>query len=61
MVEESVREVGVRLARSLQLGAIVAFALAVIALALGESLASTVLFVVAAVRFLVVLILQRRR
>ncbi len=50
-----------RLARSLQLGAIAAFALAVIALALGNSLAATVLFVVAAVGFLVVLILQSRR
>jgi hypothetical protein len=60
-VEESVRRLGVRLARSLQLGAIAAFALAVIALARGESLAATVLFIVAAVGFLIVLILQRRR
>ena len=50
-----------RLVRSLQLGAIVAFTLAVIALALGRSLAATVMFVVAAVGFLVVLIVQRRR
>ncbi len=50
-----------RLARSLQLGAIAAFALAVIALALGRSLAATVLFMAAAVGFLMVLILQRRR
>ena len=57
---EDVRGVGVRLVRSLQLGAIVAFTLAVIALALGRSLASTVMFIVAAVGFLVVLILQRR-
>jgi hypothetical protein len=47
--------------RSLQLGAIAAFTLAIIAFALGESLASTVMFVVAAVGFLIVLILQRRR
>jgi hypothetical protein len=53
--------VGVRLVRSLQLGAIAAFTLAVIALALGRSLASTVMFIVAAVGFLVVLIMQRRR
>ena len=50
-----------RLARSLQLGAIAAFALAVTALALGRSLAATVMFIVSAVGFLVVLILQRRR
>lgn len=50
-----------RLMRFLQLGAIAAFTLAVIALALGESLAATVMFVVAAVGFLIVLILQRRR
>jgi hypothetical protein len=60
-VAEDVRRLGVRLARSLQLGAIAAFALAVIALARGESLAATVLFIVAAVGFLIVLILQRRR
>ncbi len=60
-MEESVRRLGVRLARSLQLGAIAAFALAVIALARGESLAATVMFIVAAVGFLIVLILQRRR
>jgi hypothetical protein len=51
----------VRLARSLQLGAIAAFTLAVIALVRGKSLAATVLFIVAAVGFLIVLILQRRR
>jgi hypothetical protein len=51
----------VRLARSLQLGAIAAFTLAVIALARGGSLAATVLFIVAAVGFLIVLILHRRR
>jgi hypothetical protein len=44
--------VGVRLMRSIQLGAIAAFTLAVIAFARGESLAATVLFVVAAVGFL---------
>jgi hypothetical protein len=60
-VAEGVRRLGVRLARSLQLGAIAAFALAVIALARGESLAATVLFIVAAVGFLIVLILHRRR
>jgi hypothetical protein len=42
----------VRLMRSIQLGAIAAFTLAVIAFARGESLAATVLFVVAAVGFL---------
>jgi hypothetical protein len=52
---------GMRLARYLQLSAIAAFTLAVIALALGESLAATVMFIVAAVGFLMVLILQRRR
>jgi hypothetical protein len=61
VVEEGVRGVGVRLMRSLQLGSIAAFTLAVIALALRESLAATVMFVVAAVGFLIVLILQRRR
>ena len=50
-----------RFARSLQLAAIAAFTLAVIAFALGESLAATVLFAVAAVGFLGVLILRRRR
>jgi hypothetical protein len=60
-VAEGVRGVGVRLARSLQLGAIAAFTLAVIAFALGEIVAATVMFVVAAVGFLVVLILQSRR
>jgi hypothetical protein len=47
--------------RSLQLGSIAAFSLAVIALALGKSLVSTTMFTVAAVGFLVVLVLQRRR
>jgi hypothetical protein len=51
----------VRLARSLQLGAIAAFAVGIIALARGEMVGATVMFVVAAVGFLVVLILQRRR
>lgn len=50
-----------RLARSLQLAAIAAFTLAVIALALGKSLAATALFMVAAVGFLATVILQRRR
>jgi multisubunit Na+/H+ antiporter MnhF subunit len=50
-----------RPARYLHLAAIVAFILAVIALALGESLAATVMFIVAAVGFLTTLILQRRR
>ena len=50
-----------RLARYVQLSAIAAFTLAVIALALGESLVATVLFMVAAVGFLTTLILQRRR
>jgi redox-regulated HSP33 family molecular chaperone len=61
LVEEDVRGVGVRLARSLQLGAIAAFTLAVVAFALGETVAATVMFMVAAVGFLVVLVLQRRR
>jgi hypothetical protein len=50
-----------RLARSLHLAALAAFALAVIALILGEHLVATVLFFIAAVGFLVSLILQRRR
>jgi hypothetical protein len=50
----------VRLARSLHLGAIAALTFAVLALALGKQLVATVLFIVAAVGFLVVLILQRR-
>ena len=50
-----------RLARSLQLGAIIALVIALIAPALGKSLAATVLFTVAAVGFLMVLILQRGR
>jgi hypothetical protein len=60
VVAEDVRGVGVRLARSLQLGAIAALTLALIALAVGESLPATVLFIVAAVGFSIVLILQRR-
>lgn len=60
-MEEGVRRVGVRLARSLQLSAIAAFTLAVIALALGKSLEATILFMVAAVGFLAALVLQRRR
>jgi hypothetical protein len=47
--------------RFLQLGSIAAFSLAVIALALGKSLASTVMCVVALVGFSIVLVLQRRR
>ena len=50
-----------RLARSLHLAALAAFALAVIALILGEHLVATVLFLIAAVGFLASLILQRRR
>jgi hypothetical protein len=50
-----------RLARSLHLAALAAFALAVIALILGEHLVATVLFLIAAVGFLTSLILQRRR
>ncbi len=50
-----------RLAHSLQLGAIASFTLAVIALALGESVVATVMFIVAAGGFLLVLILQRRK
>ena len=60
-MEEGVRRVGVRFARSLHLAAIAAFVLAVIALALEESLVATVLFMVAAAGFLTTLILQRRR
>jgi hypothetical protein len=51
----------VRFAHSLQLDAIAAFTLAIMALALGESLAATVMFVVAAVGFLAVLVVQWRR
>jgi hypothetical protein len=51
----------VRLARSLHLAALAAFALAVIALIMGEHLVATVLFFMAAVGFLASLILQRRR
>jgi O-antigen ligase len=61
LVAYDVRGIGLRLMRSLQLGSIAAFTLAVIALALGESVASTAMFTVAAVGFLVVLVLQRRR
>lgn len=50
-----------RLARTLHLSAIAAFALAVIALILGEHLAATILFLIAAAGFLVTLILQRSR
>jgi hypothetical protein len=50
-----------RLVRSLHLSGIAAFALAVIFLVLGEHLAATVLFVIAAACFLATLILQRRR
>ena len=53
--------VAMRLARSIHLSAIAAFALAVIALILGEHLAATVLFVLAAGGFLATLILQRRQ
>jgi Flp pilus assembly protein TadB len=45
----------------LHLSAIAAFTLAVIALALGRPLVATVMFIIAAVGFLVTLILQRRR
>jgi Flp pilus assembly protein TadB len=61
LVEESVRGLGVRPARYLHLASIVAFIFAVIALAVGEQLVATVMFLVAAVGFLVTLILQRRR
>ena len=50
-----------RLARSLHLSAIAAFALAVITLFLGEHIAATVLFVIAAVGFLAAMVLHRRR
>ena len=50
-----------RLVRSLYLAAIAAFAVAIIAMVLGEHLAATVLFVIAAAGFLASLILQRRR
>ncbi len=49
-----------RLARSLHLGAIAALTLAILALALGEQLVATALFIVASVGFLIVLVLQRR-
>jgi hypothetical protein len=61
LVAEGVRRVGVKLARSLLLSAIIAFTVGVIALAPGASLAATVLFVVAAVGFLATLVLLRRR
>jgi hypothetical protein len=51
----------VKLARSLLLSAIIAITVGVIALALGASLAATVLFVVSAVGFLATLVLLRRR
>ncbi len=50
-----------RLARFLHLSAIAAFALAVIALILGEHLAATILFFAATAGFLATLIFQRRR
>ena len=50
-----------RFARSLHLSAIAAFTLAVVAMVLGEHLVGTALFSIAAVGFLVALILQRRR
>jgi hypothetical protein len=49
----------VRVARSLHLSAIAAFALAVVALLLERHLAATVLFFAAAAGFLATLILQR--
>ena len=49
-----------RLARSLHLSAIAAFALAVIAMLLGEQSVATVLFLIASAGFLAALILQRR-
>ena len=58
---ENVRGLVVRLTRFLHLAGIAAFILAVIALALGEQLASTILFMAAAVGFLATLIFQRRR
>jgi hypothetical protein len=51
----------VKLARSLLLSAVTAFAVGVMALALGASLAAMVLFVVAAVGFLATLVLLRMR
>ena len=61
LAAEGVRGVGVKLARSLLLSAITTFTVGVIALALGASLAATVLFVVSAVGFLATLVLLRRR
>jgi predicted lysophospholipase L1 biosynthesis ABC-type transport system permease subunit len=58
---QDVRKVDERVARYLQLSAIVALIFAVIAVALEAYLASTALFMVAAVGFLVTLILQKRR
>ena len=46
---------------SLQLAAIVALTLAVLALALGQSVVATILFVSAAALFLATILLQRRR
>jgi hypothetical protein len=51
----------VRRVGSLQLAAIAALALAVIALALGKNVVATILFVVAAAGFLATIFLQRRR
>jgi hypothetical protein len=45
----------------MQLGAVAAFAVAVITVARGEPIAAAMWFVVAAVGFLIVLILQRRQ
>ena len=50
-----------RFARSVHLCAIAAFVSAVIALILGEHLVATIMFTLAAVAFLALLILQRRR
>jgi hypothetical protein len=51
----------VRLAGFLQLTAIAAFALAVIALILGKLVVGTLLFFISAAGFLATMILQRRR
>ena len=61
MAAEGVRRLGVKLARSLLLSAVTAFAVGVMALALGASLAAMVLFVVAAVGFLATLVLLKMR
>ena len=50
-----------RLTSALQLAAIAAFAIAVVALMLGKSLAATALFLVATAGFLATIILQGRR